>query len=213
MPLNDDRTLTAVPRRRGPRSAVTLVLIALPFVLAACSSGSSASSSATPTTSTGTTSAPSSSAATASTSATESASASDTASATSTPSTSSTPSATPSGTPSTVAPSPSGSVLGIAVAYAPVVATAGQQVSITASTNRSVAGRTAYVIKWNDGAPRVLGTGTVISGSGVTRTYVQLLRTGVLQVVVPQSTLPAGAFDPATPLLGQSARFTVTIRS
>ena len=98
------------------------------------------------------------------------------------------------------------------MAYSPVVAAASQQVTITAGTNRSLAGRTAYIVKWNDGAPRVLGTGTVIGATGVARTYVQLLRTGVLQVVVPQSPLPAGAFDPATPLLGQSARFTVTIR-
>jgi hypothetical protein len=98
------------------------------------------------------------------------------------------------------------------VAYSPVVAAASQQVTITAGTNRSLAGKTAYIVKWNDGAPRVLGTGTVVGGSGVAKTYVQLLRTGVLQVVVPQSPLVAGPFDPTTPLLAQSARFTVTIR-
>jgi len=98
------------------------------------------------------------------------------------------------------------------VAYSPVVAAASQQVTITSGTNRSLAGKTAYIVKWNDGAPRVLGTGTVIGASGVAKTYVQLLRTGVLQVVVPQSPLVAGPFDPTTTLLAQSARFTVTIR-
>ena len=98
------------------------------------------------------------------------------------------------------------------MAYSPVVAAASQQVTITSGTNRSLAGKTAYIVKWNDGAPRVLGTGTVVGGSGVAKTYVQLLRTGVLQVVVPQSPLVAGPFDPTTTLLAQSARFTVTIR-
>jgi hypothetical protein len=103
-------------------------------------------------------------------------------------------------------------VLGITVAYSPVIASSGQQVSIAASTTRSLAGKTAYIVKWNDGAPRVLGTGTVVSAAGVARTHAQLLRTGVLQVVVPASALVAGPFAPTTPLLGQSARFTVTIR-
>ena len=57
----------------------------------------------------------------------------------------------------------------------------------------------------------MLGTGTAIAASGVARTYVQLLRTGVLEVVVPSSPLVAGPFDPAAPLLARSAPFTVTI--
>jgi hypothetical protein len=98
------------------------------------------------------------------------------------------------------------------VVYSPTTASAGQLVSITASTDRSLAGRTAYVIKLNDGAPRVLGTGTALNASGIVRTHVVLLRTGILEVVVPRSPLAAGPFDPTTPLLAASARFTVTIR-
>ena len=60
--------------------------------------------------------------------------------------------------------------------------------------------------------PGAVGTGTVIRGAGIARTYVQLLRTGVLQVVVPRTPSPAGAFDPVAPPLAQTARFTVTIR-
>jgi len=244
MPMSDDRRVTAASPRLGRRPGLTLALVALPFALAACSSGSSSAGTATSTVPSDTTSAsasstpsstgsasPSSAAPTstsatptappsattsatptATSSATGSASPSATASATGTPSTSPTPSATPSGTPSTVSPSPSGSVAGITVAYSPVIAAASQQVTVTAGTSRALAGSTAYIVKWNDGAPRVLGTGTVIGSGGVARTYVQLLRTGVLQVVVPQSPLVAGPFDPTTPLRAQSARFTVTIR-
>jgi hypothetical protein len=111
-----------------------------------------------------------------------------------------------------VSPSPSGSVAGITVAYSPVVASPSQRVSIVASTSRSLAGKTAYIVKWNDGGPRVLGTGAVLSRTGTAKTYAQLLRTGILQIVVPSSGLTAGPFDPTTPLLAQSSRFTVTIR-
>lgn len=241
MPLTDNRRVAAATTRLTRRPGLTLAVVALPLVLAACSSGSStpsattlapsdtssASASSTPSstdTASATSASPTSDSATptatastspsasATPSASRTSSPSATASATSTPSSAATPSATPSGSPSTVAPSPSGSVAGITVAYSPLVAAASQQVTITAGMNRSLAGKTAYIVKWNDGAPRVLGTGTVIGSSGVARTYVQLLRTGILQVVVPPSPLVAGPFDTTTPLLAQSARFTVTIR-
>jgi len=219
MPSSETRSRTAASRRLGRRPALTLALVALPLALTACSSGSSSSSAAasSPSSSSSSSSAsatPSDTSSSASSSTTPSASATDSPSSTASPSSSSTTtsSATPSGTPSTVSPSPSGSVAGITVAYSPVVASASQQVSILASTSRSLAGRTAYIVKWNDGGPRVLGTGAVLSRTGTAKTYAQLLRTGILQIVVPSSALTAGSFDPTTPLLAQSSRFTVTIR-
>ena len=218
MPFSDTRPVTARSSRLGRRPALTLAVVALPLVLAACSSGSSSSSSAASTPASSTSS--SSSSPTPSDTSSASDSSSPTASVTDSPSattsasstSTATSSATPSGTPSTVSPSPSGSVAGITVGYSPVVASPSQQVSIVASTNRSLAGRTAYIVKWNDGAPRVLGTGAVLSRTGTAKTYAQLQRTGVLQLVVPSSALASGPFDPTTPLLAQSSRFTVTIR-
>lgn len=229
MPSSPKRTIVSAPPRARRRVGVTLGLLALPLVLGACANGSSsaassgAATSASPsdtsaaaTAATPTGSATASTASGAPSAASVASSPSTATSATSstgvTPTSSPTVSPTPSGTPSTVAPSAATGVLGMTVVYSPTTASAGQQVSITASTDRSLAGRTAYVIKLNDGAPRVLGTGTALSASGVVRTHVVLLRTGILEVVVPRSPLAAGPFDPTTPLLAASARFTVTIR-
>ena len=68
-----------------------------------------------------------------------------------------------------------------------------------------------YTVKTNDGAPKVLGAGVPIRSDGTAKSYVQLLRTGVLIEVVPVSPLAVGAYNPATPLLASSAPFTVTV--
>ena len=221
MPSSPKRTAVSAPPSARRRVGVTLGLLALPLVLGACANGSSgASSSGSPTsagptdTTAAATAAPtgSATASTAPSTPVASGSATATSSPGVTPTSSPTVSPAPSGTPSTVAPSAATGVLGMTVVYSPTTASAGEQVSITASTDRSLAGRTAYVIKLNDGAPRVLGTGTALSAAGIVRTHVVLLRTGILEVVVPRSPLVAGPFDPTTPLLAASARFTVTIR-
>ena len=186
--------------RRHARIASVVAIGVLPLALAACSS----SGSTTPTTS------PSSSA---SDTPSPSVSPTDTPTPTPTPSPSDSvsPSVSPSTSPSVITPSPTGSLLGITVSYAPTTAAKSQKVAIVATTDASLAGKTVYIVKTNDGAPKVLGTGSVIGSKGVAKTYAQLLRTGVLELVVPVSPLTTGPFDPATPLLAQSAPFTVTI--
>ncbi len=123
----------------------------------------------------------------------------------------STDSPSPTGSPSTVTPSPTGSVLGITVSYAPTSAAKDQRVDIVGTTDPSLAGKPVWIVKTNDGAPQVLGTGSNVNAKGVAKSYVQLLRTGVLKLVVPAGLLTSGPYDPATPVLAESAPFTVTI--
>ena len=122
-----------------------------------------------------------------------------------------TDSPSPTGSPSTVTPSPTGSVLGITVSYAPTSAAKDQRVEIVGTTDPSLAGKAVWIVKTNDGAPKVLGTGSSVNAKGVATTYAQLLRTGVLTLVVPVGLLTAGPYDPATPVLAESAPFTITI--
>jgi hypothetical protein len=49
------------------------------------------------------------------------------------------------------------------------------------------------------------------SSAGARCASSQLLRTGVLKLVVPAGLLAAGPYDPSTPVLAESAPFTVTI--
>ena len=105
----------------------------------------------------------------------------------------------PTGSPSTVTPSPTGSVLGITVAYAPTSAAKDQRVDIVGTTDPSLAGKPVWIVKTNDGAPKVLGTGSNVNAKGVAKSYVQLLRTGVLKLVVPAGLLTAGPYDPGDP--------------
>ena len=51
----------------------------------------------------------------------------------------------------------------------------------------------------------ILGTGSSVNANGIAKSYVQLLRTGVLKLVVPAGLLTAGPYDPATPVLAESA--------
>jgi hypothetical protein len=84
-------------------------------------------------------------------------------------------------------------------------------VDIVGTTDPSLAGKPVWIVKTNDGAPKVLGTGSNVNAKGVAKSYVQLLRTGVLKLVVPAGLLTAGPYDPATPVLAESAPFTITI--
>ena len=72
-----------------------------------------------------------------------------------------------------------------------------------------------------DGAPVILAKGQSVDSAGLIKTWAQLQRTGVLQLVVPASTTAlTGAapnsvgtwpWDPNTPLLAKSAEFTITV--
>lgn len=179
--------------RRG--LAVAVVLGTVSLGLGACSSGSGSPSPTITITETATPSP------------------TDTASPTQSPTESptGTTSPSPTGSPSTVTPSPTGSVLGITVSYAPTSAAKDQRVDIVGTTDPSLAGKPVWIIKTNDGAPKVLGTGSSVNSKGIAKSYVQLMRTGVLKLVVPAGLLAAGPYDPATPVLAESAPFTVTI--
>ena len=109
----------------------------------------------------------------------------------------------------------------ISVVYGPTTVVAGTKVSIVGTTNTSLAGKTAYILKLNDGAPVILAKGQSVDSAGLIKTWAQLQRTGVLQLVVPASTTAlTGAapnsvgtwpWDPNTPLLAKSAEFTITV--
>ena len=178
-----------------------LAVVALPLALAACSSGGGTSPTASPTSS----------------SASPTASPTDTSSPTASPTDTSSPA--PTGSPSTVTPSPIVGVDSITVVYNPTTAPADTKVVIVGTTNNALAGKPAYILKLNDGGPRLLATGSSVNANGEISSYVQLLRTGVLQIVVPKTPLTLGAadsvgtypWDPNTPLLAQSGQFTVTI--
>lgn len=175
------------------RPAAALALAALGLALAGCSSSSGSPSPTITITETATP--------------TPTPSPSDSTSPTQTP----TDPPSPTGSPSTVTPSPTGSVLGITVSYAPTSAAKDQRVDIVGTTDPSLAGKAVWIVKTNDGAPKVLGTGSSVNAKGIAKSYVQLLRTGVLKLVVPAGLLAAGPYDPATPVLAESAPFTVTI--
>lgn len=180
-------------RRVAPVLAVAL----LPLALAACSSGGGTNPTSSPTSS--------------------SASPTDTVSPTQSPTETSSPS--PTGSPSTVSPSPIVGIDGIAVVYGPTTVPADTKVLIVGTTVASLAGKPAYIIKLNDGSPRVIATGSSVNAKGEIKTYAQLLRTGVLQLVVPRTPLTLGAadsvgsypWDPNTPVLAKSAEFTITV--
>ena len=180
-------------RRLVPVVAVALV----PFALAACSSGGGTTPTSSPTTS--------------------SASPTDTSSPTQSPTDTSSP--TPTGSPSTVSPSPIVGIDSITVVYGPTSVPADTKVLIVGTTDKSLAGKPAYILKLNDGGPRILATGSSVNAAGEIKTYAQLLRTGVLQLVVPKTPLPLGAadsvgtypWDPNTPILAKSAEFTITV--
>ena len=71
----------------------------------------------------------------------------------------------------------------------------------------------------DDGGPRLLATGSSVNSRGEIRTYAELLRTGVLQLVVPRTPVTLGTadgvgtypWDPSTPLLAKSGEFTITV--
>lgn len=188
---------SSVPSRR----VLVAGLLTLPVLLTACSGGGGTGPTASPTSSP-----------------TGSPTASPTESPTTDPTQSPTSSPSPSGSPSTVSPSPAVGIEGITVVYAPTTAAVMQQVAITATTSTSLAGKPVYIVKLNDGAPRVISTGSVLDARGVAKTFAQLGRTGVLQLVVPASQLQGTPdalgsfpFDPSTPLLARSGEFTVTV--
>lgn len=196
MPSTSARPL---PRRR--LAAAAAVAVVVPLAVAGCSSSSS---QAGPTTTITETVSPSPT--------DTSASPTDSpTSPTSSPTDSPTSSPSPTGSPSTITPSPTGAVKGITIAYSPTKAAANQRVSITATTDASLAGKLMYTVKTNDGAPKVLGSGVPVRANGTASSYVQLLRTGVLIEVVPVTPIAVGPYDPSTPLLASSAPFTVTV--
>ena len=189
------------------RRALAAALLALPLLLPACSSGGGTGPTTSPT-------------ASPTDSPTESPTASPTDSPTESPTQSPTGTSTPSptGSPSTVSPSPAVGVEGITVVYAPTTAAVMQQVSITGTTNASLAGKPVYIVKLNDGAPRVISTGSILNAQGVAKTYAQLGRTGVLELIVPAQQLTGtpdalGSFplDPNARILARSGQFTVTV--
>lgn len=182
-------------RRLAPVVALALV----PLALVACSSGGGTSPTGSPT------SAPTSS----------SASPTDTSS----PSPTDTSSPSPTGSPSTVTPSPITGIESITVVYGPTSVPADTKVLIVGTTVKALVGKPVYIIKLNDGGPRLLATGSSLNAEGVVRTYAQLLRTGVLQLVVPKTPLVLGAadsvgtypWDPNTPILAKSGELTITV--
>lgn len=191
------------------RRALAAALLALPLLLTACSSGGGTGPTTSPTASP--TDSPTDGP-------TDSPTASPTDSPTESPTQSPTQSPSPSGSPSTVSPSPAMGIEGITVVYSPTTAAVMQQISIIGTTNPSLAGKPVYIVKLNDGAPRVLSTGSVLNKQGVAKTFAQLGRTGVLELVVPAQqltgtpdSLGSFPFDPSTPLLARSGQFTVTI--
>ncbi len=187
------------------RRALAAALLALPLLLTACSSGGGTSPTTSPT-------------ASPTDSPTDGPTDSPTPSPTDSPTQSPTGTPSPSGSPSTVSPSPAVGIEGITVVYSPTTAAVMQQISIIGTTNPSLAGKPVYIVKLNDGAPRVLSTGSVLNKQGVAKTFAQLGRTGVLELVVPAQqltgtpdSLGSFPFDPSTPLLARSGQFTVTI--
>ena len=193
---------SVVPSRRALAAAV----LSLPLLLTACSSGGNVSPTASPTNASPTSASP-----------TDSPAPSPTDSPTESPTQSPTSSPSPSGSPSTVSPSPAVGVDGITVVYAPTTAALMQPVSITGTTNAALAGKPVYIVKLNDGAPRVISTGSIINAQGIAKTYAQLGRTGVLQLIVPAQQLTGtpdslGSFplDPSATILARSGDFTVT---
>ena len=205
--------------RRGLHALVATLI--LPCALAACSSTPAPSPSDTATQTQTSTASPSpSDTSTPSPSPTDTASPTptDTASPSDSPSptgsTSPTGTASPSASPSTsgsVSPSPSGSVLGIGVVYSPTTAAAWEQINIVGATDRSLAGKRAYIVRVNGGMQTVLDTGAPVNASGSIRTWAKLGRNGDLQLIVPAGALAAGPIPAGTVLLAQSGVFSVTI--
>ena len=178
------------------RRALAAALLTAPLLLTACSSGGGTSPTTSPT------------------------STAPTASPTELPTPTDSPTSTPSptGSPSTVSPSPAVGIEGITVVYAPTTAAKMQQVTIVATTSAALAGKPLYIVKLNDGVPTVISTGSTINAQGVAKTFAQLGRTGVLELVVPATQLTGtadslGSFplDPNARLLARSGQFTVTI--
>jgi hypothetical protein len=109
-------------------------------------------------------------------------------------------------------------VKGVTVVYTPTTATKGARISILGTTDASLAGKPVYIVKLNDGAPRVISTGSVVGSAGLAKTFAMLQRTGVLKLVIPAVPFTAKPdatgsypFDPRTALLAESGEFTVTI--
>jgi hypothetical protein len=200
-----------VPTSHRLRSSLVALLVVAPMTLSACSStsGGGGSSSASGTsTATGTP--------TDSPSGVPSGSPSEPPTGSPTDVTSTPP--RPGGNPSTVAPTPPAGVAGVTVIYTPTTAARGQKISIVATTDASLAGKPLYILIVNHGAPRVISTGSAVGSSGLAKTYAVLQRTGVLKLVIPATPLAGSPdsvgtypFDPATPLLAESAEFTVTV--
>jgi hypothetical protein len=184
-------------------AAVVAGFVVLPLGLAACSSSSGA---AAPTATVTTTE-------TVTPSATDTPTDTPTETPTETPSPTGTASESPSPTdsPTTVMPSPSGDVKGITVVAVPTKAAPGQKIIITATTDKSLAGKQMYTIKTTNGMAKVLGSGAPIRGNGTAGSYVQLQTSGQLTLVVPVSPLAVGPYSASTPLLASSSPITVTI--
>jgi hypothetical protein len=185
-------------RRLAPILAVALV----PLALSACSSGGGTSPTSSPSGTTSPTASPT-----------------DTTGPTASPTDTTGPTASPTASPSTVSPRPIVGVDPITVVYGPTSVPAGTKVLIVGTTNKALAGKPAYILKLNDGGPRLLATGSNVSANGEIKTYAQLQRTGVLQLVVPKTalTLPSAdsvgtyPWDASTPILAQSNQFTITV--
>jgi len=124
------------------------------------------------------------------------------------------PSPTGSVTPAptgSVSPSPSGSILGIGVMYSPTTVKAWELINIVGTTDPSLAGKRAYILKINHGVTSVLDTGSPINSAGIIRTWAKLGRDGELRLIVPAVPVIAGPLPVGTPLLAQSGVFTVKV--
>jgi len=196
--------------------------LVVPLALAACSSGTgggtTSPTSSSPVSPTGSSSPTDPGSGSPSTSPTGTASVSPSVGGSTSPGGSSPTPPRPEGNPSTVAPPPASGRTGVTVIYTPTTAAKGQKVSILATTDASLAGKPLYIVKMNDGAPRVISTGSVVGSAGLAKTYAVLQRTGVLTLVIPAKPLTGkpdsvGSYplDPTATLLAQSAEFTVTV--
>jgi hypothetical protein len=188
-------------------SLVTLVLV-LPLTLSACSGSSGGDATPTSATSTGSVTG----------SPTDSPTGSPSEPSTGSPSDVTTTPPRPGGNPSTVAPTPPPGVAGVTVIYSPTTASRGQKISILATTDANLAGKSVYILIVNHGAPRVISTGSVVGNGGLAKTYAVLQRTGVLKLVIPAAPFAGSPdsvgtypLDPKARLVAESAEFTVTV--
>ena len=122
-----------------------------------------------------------------------------------------TPTATATASPTTVEPSPSGTVKGITFSVTSTVSSPTDRIGVSLSTDASFSGKQVAIIKTTDGNAKVIASGMTVASDGSASGWVYLQQSGDLQAVIADKPLSDGAFDKATALLAESGTVSITI--